>query len=419
MSGARRVVVTGMGAISALGASVAETWNAVRQGRSGIAARVFDGGAHGPEPVTLPAALVAGDFQSGLEAQMGRKVSAGLDRFALFALCAAFEALDNAKLIGDAVLDARTAIVLGHGQGGQETLEKGYERFFGLKSQRMHPAMVPKVMVSGGVSAVAMQFGVHGPVFATSSACASSAHAIVQGAGLIQTGLADVAIVGGSEAIATPGSMAGWQAIHALAETTCRPFSQGRDGMVMGEGGAVLILEELARAQARGATVFGEFLGAGMTSDAFHITQPSLEGTTAAIRQACAAGDLLSQAEVLVAAHGTGTPLNDENEAAALNAAFDGAAARRRVIATKSAHGHLIGGSAALQTVIALEAMRAGLAPPVLNFLERDPKCDVDVVVGEARPITARHALLNAFAFGGLNVAMAFAAAPVQAPARS
>jgi len=411
VSGPRRIAVTGYGAVSGLGSNAAATWEAAHEGRGGIAPRVFDAGPHAPEPVTLPAALAADGFQAALEARLGRKISASVDRFALFALCAAFEALDQAGLVGDAVLGERTAIVLGHGQGGQETLEKGYERFFGMKSQRMHPAMVPKVMVSGGVSAVAMQFGVRGPVFATSSACASSAHAIVQGAGLIQTGLADVAVVGGSEAIATPGSMAGWQAIHALAETTCRPFSQGRDGMVMGEGGAVLVLEDMDRARARGAAVLGEYLGAGMTSDAFHITQPSLDGTAAAIRQACAAGGLLDREEVLISAHGTGTPLNDENEAAALNAAFAGSAARRPVIATKSGHGHLIGGSAALQTVIALQALRAGLAPPVLNYLGPDPTCDVDLVVGEARPIAARHALLNAFAFGGLNVSMAFAAA--------
>ncbi len=408
MSGVRRIAVTGFGAVSALGASAAETWDAVREGRGGIASRVFNPGQHGPEPVTLPAALVADGFQAALEARLGRKVSASIDRFALMALCPAFEALDQAGLLGDAVLSERTAVVLGHGQGGQETLERGYERFFGMKSQRMHPAMVPKVMVSGGVSAVAMQFGIHGPVFATSSACASSAHAIVQGAGLIQTGLADVAIVGGSEAIATPGSMAGWQAIQALASTTCRPFSEGRDGMVMGEGGAILILEDMDRARARGAKILGEFLGAGMTSDAFHITQPSLEGTSAAIRQACAAGDLFSQEEVLVSAHGTGTPLNDQNESAALNLAFGGYSPRRPVIATKSAHGHLIGGSAALQTVIALQALRAGMAPPVLNFLAPDPACDLDLVLGQARPITARHTLLNAFAFGGLNVSMAF-----------
>lgn len=411
MIGPRRIAVTGLGAVSALGAGMAETWGAVRQGRGGIALHRFWGGPQGPEPMTLPAALAADGFQAPLEARMGRKVSASLDRFALFVLCAAFEALDQAGLIDDPILSERAAIVLGHGQGGQETLEKGFERFFGLKSPRMHPAFVPKVMISAGVSGVAMQFGVHGPVFATSSACASSAHAIVQGASLIQNGLADVAIVGGSEAIATPGSMTGWQALHALAETTCRPFSQGRDGMVMGEGGAVLILEDLERARARGATVLGEYLGAGMTSDAFHITMPSQDGMSRAIRQACAAGDLLSRDEVLIAAHGTGTPLNDQNEAAALNAVFAGAAVRRPLIATKSAHGHLIGGSAALQAAIALEAMRAGLAPPVLNYLGPDPGCEVDVVVGEPRPIAARHALVNAFAFGGLNVSMAFAAA--------
>jgi nodulation protein E len=406
----RRIAVTGLGAVSALGFTAAANWEAAREGRSGIAPRLFDGGKHAPEPVTLPAALTADGFQAALEARMGRKVSAGVDRFALLGLCAAFEALEQAGLIEHPALAQRTAIVLGHGQGGQETLEKSYERFFGMKSQRMHPSTVPRIMVSGGVSAVAMQFGVHGPVFATSSACASSAHAVVQGAGLIHSGLADVAIVGGSEAIATPGCMAGWQAIQALAETTCRPFSKDRDGMVMGDGGAVLILEDWAHAEARGAEILGEFLGGGMSSDAFHITQPSLEGTSSAMRQAIAAGGLDGVAQVLISAHGTGTPLNDKNEAATIRAVFGEAAGRHPVIATKSAHGHLIGGSAALQAVIALQALKAGLAPPVLNFTTLDPECQVDLVTGQARPIEARHALVNAFAFGGLNVCMAFAA---------
>ena len=406
----RRIAITGLGAVSSLGATAQANWDAAREGRSGIVPHRFEGGQHAPEPVTLPAALTADGFQAALEARHGRKVSATLDRFALLALCAAAEALDQAGLVDHAALSQRTAIVLGHGQGGQETLEKSYERFFGLKSQRMHPATVPKIMVSGAVSAVAMQFGVHGPVFATSSACASSAHAIVQGAGLIHTGLADVAIVGGSEAIATPGCMAGWQAIQALADVTCRPFSKDRDGMVMGDGGAVLILEDLDHAKARGAEILGEFLGAGMTSDAFHITQPSLEGTSGAMRQAVAAGRLAEADEVLISAHGTGTPLNAKNEAASIRAVFGDQAKKHPVIATKSAHGHLIGGSAALQTVIALQALKAGLAPPVLNFNEADPECDVDLVLGQVRPIKARRALINAFAFGGLNVSMAFAA---------
>jgi nodulation protein E len=407
---ARRIAITGLGAVSALGASAQANWDAAREGRSGIVAHRFEGGQHAPEPVTLPAALTADGFAAALEARFGRKVSGTVDRFALLALAAAYEALEQAGLIDHPALSQRTAIVLGHGQGGQETLEKCYERYFGLKSPRMHPASVPKIMVSGAVSAVAMQFGVHGPTFATSSACASSAHAIVQGAGLIQTGLAEVAIVGGSEAIATPGSMSGWQAIQALAEVTCRPFSKDRDGMVMGDGGAALILEEMDHARARGAQILGEYLGAGMTSDAFHITQPSLEGTSAAMRQAVANGGLVEAEEVLISAHGTGTPLNDKNEAASIQAVFGERAKRHPVIATKSAHGHLIGGSAALQTVITLQALKAGLAPPVLNYNEADPDCDVEVVVGQVRPIKARHALVNAFAFGGLNVSMAFAA---------
>lgn len=407
---ARRIAITGLGAVSALGTTVEANWAAAREGRSGIAPHLFDGGQYGPEPVRLPAALAPDGFQGEFESRHGRKVSALLDRFALLSLCAAAEALEAAGLVGHPALAQRTAVVLGHGQGGQETLEKGYERFFGMKSPRVHPATVPKIMVSGGVSAVAMQFGIKGPVFATSSACASSAHAIVQGAGLIGAGMADVAVVGGSEAIATPGCMAGWQAIQALASQTCRPFSRDRDGMVMGDGGAVLILEEMEHAKARGAKIFGEYLGAGMSSDAFHLTQPSLEGTSGAMRQAVENAGLADADELLISAHGTGTPLNDKNEAASIRAVFGDRALRHPVIATKSAHGHLIGGSAALQAVIALKALQAGLAPPVLNHNEPDPDCEVDVVIGQVRPIKARQALVNAFAFGGLNVSMAFAA---------
>lgn len=406
----RRIAVTGLGAVSALGATVAANWQAVREGRCGIAPHRFEGGQYAPEPVTIPAALAPEGFSAAAEARLGRKILGSVDRFAQLAVCAAYEALESAGLVDHEALSERTAIVLGHGQGGQETLEKSYERYFGLRSQRMHPATVPKIMVSGAVSAVAMQFGIHGPVFATSSACASSAHAIIQGAGLIHTGLADVAVVGGSEAIATPGCMSGWQAVQALAAETCRPFSKDRDGMAMAEGGAVLVLEDYAHAEARGAQILGEFLGGGMSSDAGHITQPSLAGTSAAMTRAARVAGLLDDEQVLISAHGTGTPLNDRNEAASIHAVFGERARNHPVIATKSAHGHLIGGSAALQAVIALNALREGAAPPVLNFNAPDPECDIDLVIGQLRPITARRALVNAFAFGGLNASLAFAA---------
>ena len=295
MSLGRRVVVTGLGAVSAIGASATANWEAARDGICGISPTTFDPGQHGPEAFVLPAAMVPAGYAAALEAKMGRKVSAMLDPFALMQLASAFEAIEQAGLVDSPVLDRRTAIVVGQGMGGLGTLETGYERLYGRKTTRVHPAMVPKVMVSAAASAVAMQFGVHGPVFATSSACASSAHAILQGAMLITAGLADVAIVGGSEAIATPGCMCGWQAIQALSAGPCHPFSINRDGMNMGEGGAAMVLESLDHAQARGATPIAEFLGGGMTSDASHITQPSLEGPSEAIRQAIAAGGSLLQ----------------------------------------------------------------------------------------------------------------------------
>jgi nodulation protein E len=279
-----------------------------------------------------------------------------------------------------------------------------------MKSPRLHPSTVPKVMVSAGVSAAAMAFGVRGPVFATSSACASSAHAIAQGAAMIAMGQVDAALVGGSEAISTAGCVRAWDAIRAMSPTTCRPFSADRDGMVLGEGGAVLMIEALDHAEARGATILGELVGWGMSSDAFHITQPSPEGQARAMRQAAVHAGAMEREDILVSAHGTGTPLNDAAETQSLVEVFGERARALPVIATKSAHGHLIGGSAALQAALGLRALAEGLAPPILNFTSRDPACDLDLVVGEARPIASKLLLQNAFAFGGLNVALMFAA---------
>jgi nodulation protein E len=403
-----RVAVTGLGAISALGSSLDANWQAVADGRGGIARCLVGDSPYGPGGLELPMARVAEGYEAALDAAIGHPVAAGLDPFARFALAPALEALEQSGLRGHAVLDERTAIIFGHGLGGLATLETGYERFFGQKSARMHPSTVPRVMVSAGVSAAAMAFGVHGPVFAVSSACASSAHAITQGAAMIAMGQVDAALVGGSEAVSTAGSVRAWEAIRAMSPVTCRPFSADRDGMVLGEGGAVLMLESWDHAQARGATILGELVGWGMSSDAFHITQPSPEGQARAMRQAALQAGALDRDDILVSAHGTGTPLNDAAETQSLVEVFGQRARRLPVIATKSAHGHLIGGSAALQAALGLRALAEGLAPPILNFTARDPACDLDLVVGEARPIASKLLLQNAFAFGGLNVALMF-----------
>jgi nodulation protein E len=405
---AERLVVTGLGAVSALGLTAEENWAAARDGRGGIAITELDPGPHGPAPTSYAVALVREDALSVLEARLDRRIGQSLDPFAYYALMAAHEALGQAGLLG-APLGPRGAAIMGNGIAGLRTLEKAYERFFGLKATKIHPLTVPRVMVSAPASAVAMEFGITGPVFATSSACASAGHAIAQGASLIRDGLADVAVVGGSEAMASPGGVRSWDGLQAMSETTCRPFSAGRDGMVIGDGGAAIVLERESHAEARGATPLAYYMGAGLTSDAFHWTQPSLEGAMSAMRQAVTAGGLMDDDQVLISTHGTGTPLNDKNEAEAIRGIFGDAAARHPVIATKSAHGHVIGASAALQTVIALQGLNAGLAPPILGYLGPDEDCaGLDLVLGEARAITAKSLLVNAFAFGGLNVCLSF-----------
>ena len=408
-----RIVVTGLGCVSALGLTAEENWISARDGAGGIAMRDFDAGQYSSGVHTNPAALVKGDAVGALEQAFGRRVAGSLDPFSVYALKAAHEALGQAGLLGEK-LGERAACVMGNGIGGLSTLEKGYERLFGMRAEKVHPLTIPRVMVSAPVSAVAMEWGITGPVFATSSACASAAHAIAQGAALIAGGLADVAVVGGSEAMASPGGMRSWEGLQAMTASTCRPFSAGRDGMAIGEGGAALVLETESRARARGANPIAYYAGAGMTSDAFHWTQPSLVGAMAAMRQAANAGRLFDEAEVLISAHGTGTDLNDKNEAAAIRELFGEAAGRNPVIATKSAHGHVIGASPAVQSVIALKGLAAGLAPPILGFLGPDPDCaGIDLVVGEARPIAARSLIVNAFAFGGLNACLAFRLDPL------
>jgi nodulation protein E len=408
---AERLVVTGLGAVSALGLTAEENWTAARDGSGGIAIEPFDPGQYGPDSRDFPAAMVKGDANAALEAALGRRIGASLDLFSTYAMMAAHEALAQAGLLGSP-LGSRAAAIMGNGIGGLRTLEKAYERLFGLKATKVHPLTIPRVMVSAPVSAIAMEFGVTGPVFATASACASAGHAIAQGAALIHGGLADLAVVGGSEAMASPGGLRAWDSLGAMSETTCRPFSTGRDGMVIGEGGAAIVLERESHAEKRGAKPLAYYVGAGLSSDAFHWTQPSLDGAVSAMRAACEAGGLLDDEQVLISTHGTGTPLNDKNEAEAIRTLFGERAAAHPVIATKSAHGHVIGASAAVQTVIGIRAITEGLAPPILGYLGPDEDCaGIDLVLGKARPITAKSLVVNAFAFGGLNCSLAFRAA--------
>ena len=397
-------VVTGLGAISPLGHSVSECWQNAQRGHCAIKQEVIDPGTNGPPPFSILVARVPGNPAKCLEERLLRRVGDSLDPFAVFALAAAAEAIERAALSDLALSQA--AVVFGHGMGGMHTLENGFERFYGRRTKHVHPLTVPRCMVSAAVSAITMEFDIRGPAFAVSSACASSGHAIAQGASLIASGLAEVAIVGGSEAIATPACLAAWDNLRAISSTACRPFSANRDGTAIGEGGAALVLESEAHARRRGAKILGIITGIGMSSDAHHITQPNKRGAVTSMRRACEQAGVIDQENLLISAHGTGTPLNDANENDAILEVFGTRTKTHQVIATKSAHGHLIGATTAMQAVLGLCSLEQRLAPPILNFTAADANCTLNLVTGEARNISCEAVLVNSFAFGGLNCSL-------------
>ncbi len=401
-----RVVITGLGCVSALGQGVSPTWNRLVQGQGGIVPFSKSYGDHPGLQFEGPAAPVQNLDLSAAQARFGAKAMATLDPLAAFASAAALEALTDAGLLDHAVLETRTAILFGAGSGGNATFEEGYGRIYDRKLGSVHPLTIPKSMISAPAAQLSMLFGIRGLAFTLSSACASSAHAIGEGMHMIRAGRADVALVGGGEAALTLGSWLGWAALRAMAPDTCRPFSAGRKGMVLGEGSAMLVLESYDHARARGATIYGEVAGLGASSDAHHLTMPHPAGCEAALRAAHADAGIPLDAPALISAHGTGTVLNDKTETEAMKAAYGAEMTGKHVIATKSAHGHLIGGGGALEFLLGILALRERVAPPVLNWLDRDPECDVPLAL-EPTPFEADALISSSFAFGGLNAVLA------------
>jgi nodulation protein E len=398
-----RVAVTGMGCVSGLGQSVSETWRRAVAGEGAIVP--FSLPRDEPSRATGPAAPIATLDLAGLEARFDPRQLGQLDPLARFAAIAATAAIEDAGLIGDPVLDTRTAILVGSGSGGNATFEAGYRRLYERGQSKVHPQTIPTAMISAPASQLAMLFGVHGPAMTIASACASSAHALGEAMHMIRAGRADVVLAGGAEACLTLGSWVAWASLGAMAPDSCRPFSIDRKGLVLGEGAAILVLEAWDHATARGALIHGELVGYGASSDAAHITIPDQRGIEAAIRAAHADAGLAIDTPVLISSHGTGTRLNDATEAAALQALYDGALDQDCVIATKSAHGHLIGGSGALELLLGLQALKDGIAPPVLNMLGPDPACALPLALA-ATPIDYDHVVSNSFAFGGLNAVL-------------
>jgi nodulation protein E len=398
-----RVAVTGLGCISALGQGVAINWSGLKAGACGIRSL----SQRHPDAERLikdgPAAIIDTVDASAAEAYAGRKVTAQLDPVAAYAVVATHEALADAGLISDPAILAKASIVYGGASGGNNTLEDGYVRILLKGQSSVHPLTIPKTMSSAAVSQLSMIFGIKGVAFAISSACASSAHAIAEASYMIRAGRTKVAIAGGADSSLNFGSWYSWIALQAMAPDACRPFSIDRKGMVLGEGAASLVLEDLDHARARGATIYAEIIGAGGSSDAGHLTAPSAEGAGAAVRAAYAEAAIAADTPVIVSAHGTGTPLNDKTESEVMRGVLGGDLGRHRVIATKSAHGHLLGAGGGLEFLLGVLALREGVAPPILGYLGPDPECDLPLALGRTEAFEAEALVSNSFAFGGLN----------------
>jgi nodulation protein E len=397
----RRVAITGLGAICALGRTVSETAESLRAGRSGI----------GPIESADVSQL---RFQNGAEVRgythqpyFDNRRADFIDRFAQFAVIAAREAVADSGIEWTPELRETAAIITGSCVGGQSTEDIGFHEVYKLGHNRVHPLTIPKTMANAGACHISMEFGITGPSFTISTACSSSGHAIGQAFEMIRTGKTDLVLAGGSEATFSFGILKAWEAMRVVSPDTCRPFSKDRRGMILGEGGAMLVLEPLEAAVARGARIHAEIVGFGMSSDACHITQPSSDGAARAMRVALRDAGLRPEQIGYINAHGTGTAANDKSEAAAIRAVFGAHADSLPVSSTKSMHGHLLGAAAALECLATVLALRDGELPPTANFNEYDPECDLDVIPNQAREAQVEWALSNSFAFGGLNAVLA------------
>ncbi len=396
----QRVAVTGVGVICAIGAGRAAFSEAVLAGTVGTS-RLPD--ALGARMQTKIAAHVA-DFDPAAHFSTRQLIS--LDRAAQFTLVAAREAMAQAGLEPGDTEPTRAGVILGAAIG-HHSIDATYASFYGQMSDRIHPLTLPKVMPSAAASQVAMAYGLKGPVFATASACASANHAIGQAFQMVRSGQADVMLTGGGDASLVPGVLATWSALRVLSPDGCRPFSLDRNGLVLGEGAAVLVLEPWERAQARGATILAEVVGFGMSADAADLTAPDADGAARAMLGALSDAGLDVDAVGYVNAHGTGTRLNDRTETAALHRVFGNHLPEVPVSSTKSMIGHCVTAGGAIEMAAVLAGFGAGMLPPTAGFSGADPECDIDVVPEPHRTMDAEYVLSNAFAFGGLNASVA------------
>lgn len=396
-----RVVITGLGVISAAGHNAADFWDKVKNGQSSIV-----------KITTIPTDTLTvriGAEVAGFEPQehFEKRQLGMLDRFSQFGLVASREAVADSGISFEGEAGERAASIIGSGVGGQTTLDASYWAIYAEKKTRVHPFTVPRLMINAATSHITMEHAIRGPAFSVASACSSANHAMGQAYLMVRSGMVDAAVTGGAEATITIGTMKGWEALRVMASDTCRPFSKGRHGMVLGEGAAVFVFESLEKAKARGAKIYAEVAGHGLSSDAMDITLPDVGGAARAIAGALKDAKLNPEDVDYVNAHGTGTAANDVTETKALKQVFGDHASKLPISSTKSMIGHALGGAGALELAAVVLGMRDGIAPPTANYVERDPECDLDYIPNEPREMEINAAISNSFAFGGLNAVMA------------
>jgi 3-oxoacyl-[acyl-carrier-protein] synthase II len=401
----RRVVITGMGCISPLGNDVETLWNNLLAGKSGIGRITrFD-----PSNFDCQIAAEVKDFDGA--ALFGGREARRMDLYAQFAVAASGQALQQSGIdVSDANRD-RIGVVIGSGIGGIATLFDQTKQFLERGPKRVSPFLVPMMLADSAAGLAAIHFGLRGPNMSVVTACATGTNALGEAAEVIRRGQADAMLAGGAEASVVPIAIAGLTVMTALStrnaepERASRPFDSQRDGFVMGEGAAVLVLEALEHAQARGARILGEITGYGSTNDAYHISAPAENGAGAASCMQLALKDAgLNLDEVdYINAHGTSTPLNDKSETAAIKTVFREQAYRIPISSTKSMTGHLIGASGTVEALVCTQVINEGKLPPTINYENPDPLCDLDYVPNTAREKTVRHAMSNSFGFGGHN----------------
>ncbi|MEP3440097.1 MAG: beta-ketoacyl-[acyl-carrier-protein] synthase family protein [Sulfitobacter sp.] len=397
----KRVVITGAGTVNPLGHSVPETFAAMREGACGI----------GPldirdlDRLQIQIGGQVKGFES--EGRYSRQQLSLYDRFTQFTLAAAQQAIDQSGLIFDGELAETSGVVLGTAGGGVSTWDDNYRTVYAEGKNRVHPFVVPKLMNNAAASHVSMEWNLKGPSFTVSTACASSNHAMAQAFSMIRSGMAKAMVTGGSESMLCFGGIKAWEGLRVMSKDACRPFSANRNGMVQGEGAGVFVFEEHDHAHARGAQILCEVAGFAMTSDASDIVMPSKEGAARAMAGALRDAKIDPSDVGYINAHGTGTAANDKTECAAVKDVFGNHADRLMISSTKSMHGHLIGGTGAVELLACIMALKDGVVAPTIGYIEPDPECALDVVPNTAREASVEVALSNAFAFGGMNAVLA------------